>query len=164
MKEDLSAELYEDLRRIAHAYMRRERRSHTLQPTALVHEAYLRIADSVPPDRRDRGRLLGIAARAMRNILVDHARRKATLKRGGGARAVTLSNLVTEQAPPVDLLALDECVNELAEFDDLKCRIVELMFFAGLNVPETAAALGLGTRAVEKHWALARTWLRARLS
>lgn len=164
MNEALSPDLYEELRRIAHAYMRKERRSHTLQPTALVHEAYLRIADRVPPDQRDRGRLLGIAARAMRNILVDHARRKATGKRGGGARPVTLSNLVADHESPIDLLALDECVNELAEIDDLKCRIVELMFFAGLNVPETAAALSLGTRAVEKHWALARTWLRARLS
>ena len=164
MNEDLDPQLYEELRHIARGYMRRERGSHTLQPTGLVHEAYMRIAEHVPPEERDRGRLLGIAARAMRNVLVDHARKKATAKRGGGARPVTLPNVAAEQDSPIELLTLDECLTELAELDDLKCRIVELMFFAGLNIPETAASLGLGTRAVEKHWALARTWLCARLA
>jgi RNA polymerase sigma factor (TIGR02999 family) len=164
MNDELDPALYDELRRIARAYMSRERGGHTLQPTALVHEAYLRIADHVPPDQRERGRLIPIAARAMRNILVDHARRKAAAKRGGGARAVTLTNVAAAEGAPIDLLALDECLTELAEIDDLKCGIVELMFFAGLNVPEIAASLGLGTRAVEKHWSKARTWLRARLT
>lgn len=164
MSDELDPQLYEELRGIARAYMQRERGSHTLQPTALVHEAYLRIADHVPADQRDRGRLLGVAARAMRNVLVDHARKKAARKRGGDARRVTLANPSTDEDSPIDLLALDECLTGLAELDELKCRIVELMFFAGLNVPETAATLGLGTRAVEKHWSLARTWLRSRLS
>ena len=164
MTDDLDPQLYDELRRMAHGYMRRERAAHTLQPTALVHEAYLRIADHMRANEGDRGPVLGIAARAMRNILVDHARRKAAGKRGGGARAVTLPNVAAGGEAPVDLLVLDECLTELDGIDDLKCRIVELMFFAGLSIPETAASLGLGTRAVEKHWSLARTWLRSRLA
>ncbi len=164
MSENLSPELYEELRRIAARHMSRERRSHTLQTTALVHEAYLRIADHVPEDRRDMGKLLGLASRVMRNILVDHARRKTAGKRGGGARRITLVNLADEPGSCIDLLAIDECLTELGSFDDLKCRIVELMFFAGLGIAEIADALGLGTRAIEKHWSLARTWLRAKLA
>ncbi len=99
----------------------------------------------------------------MRQLLVEHARRKGALKRGGKARRVTLSTLPGEDESPIDLLVLDECLTELAGLDDTKCRIVELLYFAGLNVPETAEALGLGKRTVEEHWALARTWLRARL-
>jgi len=163
MNDQIDPELYDELRLIAARYMRRERRSHTLQPTALVHEAYLRIADHVPPDQHDRGRLLALAARAMRNILVDHARRKGAAKRGGGARRVTLSNLVEDDGATVDLLALDDGLTELAEFDERKCRIVELLFFAGLTIPETARSMGLVTRTVEKHWSLARTWLRSRM-
>jgi RNA polymerase sigma factor (TIGR02999 family) len=164
LSPELSPELYNELHRIAARYMSRERRSHTLQPTALVHEAYLRIVEHVPSEQNDRGSLLALAARVMRNVLVDHARRKAAAKRGGGARAVTLSNLAETDGAPIDLISLDECLSELAEFDEFKCRIVDLMFFAGLTIPETAETLGLGTRAIEKHWALARTWLRSKLA
>jgi len=164
MSETLDPELYEELHRIAARYMCRERRSHTLQTTALVHEAYLRIADHAASEHHDRGRLLALAARAMRNILVDHARRKNAAKRGGDARRVTLSNLTGGRSATIDLLALDDCLTELMEFDDRKCRIVELMFFAGLTVPETAESMGVTTRTIEKHWSLARTWLRSRLA
>ncbi len=163
MSELIDADLYEDLRGIARKYMRGERDSHTLQPTALVHEAYLRIADRVSSEQQNRGELLGIAARAMRNVLADHARRKGALKRGGKAQRVTLAGIAEEQESPLDLLALDECLTELEELDDRKCRIVELRYFAGLTVAETAEALGIGTRTVEENWAMARTWLRARL-
>ena len=163
MSEPIDPALYEDLRAIARKYMRGERDSHTLQPTALVHEAYLRIADRVSSEQQNRGELLGIAARAMRNVLADHARRKGALKRGGKAQRVTLAGIAEEQESPLDLLALDECLTELEELDDRKCRIVELRYFAGLTVAETAEALGIGTRNVEENWAMARTWLRARL-
>ncbi len=163
MSEPIDPALYEDLRGIARKYMRGERDSHTLQPTALVHEAYLRIADRVSSEQQNRGQLLGIAARAMRNVLADHARRKGALKRGGKAQRVTLAGIAEEQESPLDLLALDECLTELEGLDDRKCRIVELRYFAGLTVAETAEALGIGTRTVEENWAMARTWLRARL-
>lgn len=163
MTEELDPRLYEELRRIAARYMRDERSTHTLQPTALVNEAFVRIADHVRAEPRDRGRLLALAARVMRNVLVDHARRKATGKRGADARRVTLSDLTVDGEAQIDLVALDECLAELARFDELKGRIVDLLFFAGLSVPEVADTLGLATRTVEKHWSLARTWLRSRL-
>jgi len=164
MSQQVDPELYDDLRGIARAYMRRQPVSHTLQPTALVHEAYLKIANRVPAEQQNRGQLMAIAARAMRSVLVDHARRKGALKRGGKAQRVTLAGLAEEQESPLDLIALDECLTELQELDDQKCRNVELRYFAGLTVPETAEALGIGTRTVEENWAMARTWLRAHLS
>jgi len=163
MNQQIDPALYEELRGIAAKYMRGERAAHTLQPTALVNEAYIRLSKQAAPGPRNRGELLGMAARAMRQILVDHARRKGALKRGGNARRVTLPILPGEDESPLDLLILDECLTELAELDDTKCRIVELIYFAGLNVPETAEALGMGLRTVAEHWAMARTWLRARL-
>jgi len=163
MNESIDPALYEDLRGIARRYMRGEHVSHTLQPTALVHEAYLKIAGRVSPEQQNRGQLLGIAARAMRNVLSDHARRKGALKRGGKAQRVTLAGIAGEQESPLDLLALDDCLTELEKLDDQKCRIVELRYFAGLTVAETAEALGVGTRTVDENWAMARTWLRARL-
>ena len=163
MSASIDPKLYEDLRGIAAAYMRGERAAHTLQTTALVHEAYLRIAKQSAPEPRDRGHLLGLAARAMRQILVEHARRRGAKKRGGEARRVTLPSLPTDDESPLDLLALDECLTELASLDDTKCRIVELLYFGGLNIPETAEALGMAQRTVEKHWSLALAWLRARL-
>jgi RNA polymerase sigma-70 factor (ECF subfamily) len=163
MNQEIAPELYDDLRGIARDHMRRQHNSHTLQPTALVHEAYLKIADRVSAEQTNRGQLLAIAARAMRSVLVDHARRKGALKRGGKAQRVTLAGMAEEQESPLDLLALDECLTELEELDDQKCRIVELRYFAGLTVTETADALGIGMRTVEENWAMARTWLRARL-
>jgi len=157
--DGVDPQLYEELRQLARNYMRRERASHTLQPTALVHEALLRLEGH----RHGEEHLLALAARAMRRILVDHARRKSAKKRGGDARRITLPPLTDQDPDPIDLLALDECLNELAEIDDAKCRIVELLFFAGLNVPETAEVLGIGQRTVEENWAMARTWLRSRL-
>ncbi|MHC4941074.1 MAG: ECF-type sigma factor [Planctomycetota bacterium] len=152
--ERIEPEAYEELRSIARNYMQRERASHTLQPTALVHEALMRL---------DRPKEIPLVARTMRRILVDHARRKAAKKRGGDARRVTLPPLTDEEADPIDLIALGDALDELADIDDQKCRIVELLFFVGLNVPETAEVLGIGRRTVEENWAMARTWLRARL-
>jgi len=163
MNQQIDPDLYDELRAIARRRMRGERNSHTLQPTALVHEAYLRIADRVSSEGQSRGELLAMAARAMRSVLVDHARRKGALKRGGNARRITLEGIAEDQESPLDLLALDECLTELEELDEQKCRIVELRYFAGLTVAETAEALGVGTRTVDENWAMARTWLRARL-
>ena len=163
MNDDVPRELYDELHRLAAAHMRRERTSHTLQTTALVHEAYLRLAKQVEGGKSDRGHLLALAARTMRRILIDHARRRAAAKRGGGARRITIQAAPGSEAPDVDLLALDEGLEELHELDEQKCRIVELMFFAGLSTEEVADLLGMARRTVQKHWALARAWLRVRL-
>ena len=158
--EDVDPQMYDELRRMAEGFMRKERGSHTLQPTALVNEAYLRLADHL--EGLDPGHVRAIAARTMRRILVDHERKRRAQKRGGGTPNVTLPSIGTDAGEPIDLLALDESLAELAELDDRKCKIVELMFFAGLTIRETAACLGVSHRTVEDDWAMTRAWLRAR--
>lgn len=150
------------MRALAEGYLSRERASHTLQPTALVHEAYLRLADKAE-EGLDKGHLIGIAARTMRQVLVDHARRKLAKKRGGDRLRVTMPALSTDGGNELDLLQLHECLEELRELDDRKCRLVELRYFAGLSVRETAEVLGISHRTVEDDWAFTRTWLRTRL-
>lgn len=156
--------VYEELRRLAGAYMRGERDGHTLQPTALVHEAWMRLTGLDVGAAGDRGGFLRVAARAMRQVLVDHARAVRTGKRGGGARRVAIDDAVAsfdERAG--DLLELDEALDRLAQLDDRKSRVVELRFFGGLTVDEAAAALGLPVRTVERDWTLARAWLQKEL-
>ena len=131
--------VYDELHRLARAYFRRERGEHTLQPTALVHEAYLRLVDQRRVRWQNRSHFFGVAAQLMRRILVDHARRRRRVKRGGGVPMVSLDEAaVVSRQPDVDLLALDEALNRLAEIDQRKARIVELRFFGGLEVEETA--------------------------
>jgi RNA polymerase sigma factor (TIGR02999 family) len=149
-----------ELRRLARAYMARERRGHTLQTTALVNEAFLRLADARRVRWQDRAHFLGISARLMRRVLVDHARARGYQKRGGGAQRVALDDAVGA-APPldVDLVALDRALEALTQVDERKSRVIEMRFFGGLTVEETAEALHVSTDTVKRDWRLAKLWL-----
>ena len=149
-----------ELRRLARAYMRRERREHTLQTTALVNEAFLRLTDARRVRWQDRAHFLGISASLMRRVLVDHARHRGYQKRGGGAQRVTLHEaLVMSADPAVDVVALDRALDALAKVDVRKSRIIELRFFGGLSVEETAEVLQVSTDTVKRDWRLAKLWL-----
>jgi RNA polymerase sigma factor (TIGR02999 family) len=163
-REALLPRVYGELRRRAHGYLRRERPGHTLQPTALVHEVYLRLA-SQHVEWQDRGHFFGLASRLMRRILVDHARQEGRAKRGGGAFKVELSEDVAGAAPAadVDLAALDEALEELSRLDPRQGQIVELRYFGGLSIDETASVLGLSPATVKRDWTLARAFLHQRL-
>jgi len=161
---EMGSSLYGELHRLAAAKMRFERGNHTLQPTALVHEAYLRLADRSEPLGKDRIQVLGLAAHIMRNILVDHARTHQAAKRGAGAVQVTLDEgLVAAPGSMVDVLAVDDALTRLAEFDRRQADILELHFFAGLTFEEIALQLGLSARTVKRDWSMARAWLRQEL-
>ena len=154
-----------ELRRIAHRYMRMERQGHTLQTTALVNEAYLKLVDQAQVDWQNRAQFLGVAARLMRHILVDHARALCRGKRGGGAHVLPLNEgLVFSPAKSAALVALDDALNELAGFDPRKARIVELRYFGGMSVEETAEALGVHPNTVIRDWGLAKVWLKRELN
>jgi RNA polymerase sigma factor (TIGR02999 family) len=159
-QEQLLPLVYDELRRLAAAYMRRERRDHTLQPTALVHEAYLRLIDQDRVDWKNRAQFVGVAAMMMRRILFNHARDRAAAKRGGEAARVplTLAGDVFRRAE-VDALALHHALDRLAALDPRKSRIVELKFFGGLTADEIASALELSRATVEREWSFARAWL-----
>jgi RNA polymerase sigma factor (TIGR02999 family) len=164
--EALFPQVYAELRRLAYRYMGRERGGHTLQATGLVHEAYLRLAGQDGLEIEDRGHFLAIAANTMRRILVEHARARGRLKRGGDRARVTLedeSGLVGPKAP-VDLERLDAVLERLAALDPRQARIVELRFFGGLTVEETAAALGISPATVKREWVTARAFLRRELA
>jgi RNA polymerase sigma factor (TIGR02999 family) len=153
--------VYAELRRIAARSLRSERKEHTLQPTALVAEAYLRLVEQQNAVWQNRAHFLGCAARLMRNILVDHARAHRADKRGGHQIRVTLGeDLLQIEEREIDLLALDAALERLAEQDEQKSRIVELRYFGGLSTEETAEVLGVSDRTVKRAWALARAWLR----
>jgi RNA polymerase sigma-70 factor, ECF subfamily len=155
----------DELRRIAHSYMRKERRGHTLQTTALVNEAYLRLVHQAQPDIGSRAQFLGIAARVMRQILVDRARKFSSKKRGGGAAVLPIDEgLVFSPAKSAALVALDDALQDLARFDARKAQVVELRFFGGLTVDETAEVLSIDRTTVERDWGLARAWLKRELS
>lgn len=157
--------LYAELRRQARRALRREGEGHTLQPTALVHEAWLRLDGQHDARWESRTQFLAVAAQAMRRVLVDHARARHALKRGAGGARVTLGDAdrAAEAPDAVDVLALDEALARLAEFDPRKARLVELRYFAGLSIPEAAAALGVSQATVGREWAVARMWLRREL-
>ena len=149
-----------ELRRLARGYMGRERKGHTLQTTALLNEAFLRLTDARQIRWQDRGHFLGISARLMRRVLVDHARARSYLKRGGGAERVTLhEGLVTSPDPALDLVALDRALEALARVDARKSQIVELRFFGGLSVEETADVLHVSPDTVKRDWRLAKLLL-----
>jgi RNA polymerase sigma-70 factor, ECF subfamily len=160
--------LYDDLRRVARGHLRRERPGHSLHATALVHEVFLRLVDVDRMTLKSRTHFFALSAGLMRQILVDHARRQRASKRGGGATVISLNEAAGAAAPTsassVDVLALDEALDALSSFDVRQCRVVELRFFAGLNIPETADALGVSTPTVERDWAMAKAWLHQRLS
>lgn len=155
----------EELRRVAASYLRRERSDHTLQPTALVHELYMRLVDQRRVSWNDRVHFFAAAARTMRRILVDHARAQRCEKRGGGALTVPLETvLATAAAPEANLLALDRALELLSEREPRQAQVVELRFFAGLTLAETAQALGVGDATVSRDWAFAKAWLYRELS
>jgi RNA polymerase sigma factor (TIGR02999 family) len=149
-----------ELRRLAHAYMRRQRPGHLLQTTALVHEAYMRLVDAKTLDWQSRAHFYGISAKLMREILVEFARAGHAQKRGGGAIPVPLENAeLAAKTPGVDLVALDDALNDLAQFDQRKAKIVELRFFGGLSVEETAEVLQVAPVTVTREWGKAKAWL-----
>ena len=157
--------IYDDLRRLAASYLGRERKGHTLQPTALVHEAFLRLVAAKDLDVVDRAHFFRLAARAMRQLLVDHARRRKAQKRGGGAVLQTQS-LVEGAAGPqreATVIEVHEALEALAALDPRKAQLVEMRFFGGMTIAEAAAALGVGHATAERDWAFARSWLADRL-
>ena len=156
--------VYQELRRLAASYLRRERPGQTLQPTALVHEAYLRLMKDRPDRWQNRAHFCAIAAHSMRQILIERARARGALKRGGAQPRVTLDEgLVAGGQRSFDLIALDEALERLAQFDPEQARLVELRFFGGLTVEETAEALNISPATVKRHWAAARAWLAREL-
>jgi RNA polymerase sigma factor (TIGR02999 family) len=162
--ERVIAAVYAELRRQAGRYLRRERRDHTLRPTALVHEAYIRLA-AQHDSWANRAQFFAVAASMMRRILVDHARRRAASKRDGCLTRVALDERVaTQPAADVDLLALERALDELAALDPAKARLVELRFFAGLSLDETAELLSCSAASVSREWRMARSWLYDRLT
>jgi RNA polymerase sigma factor (TIGR02999 family) len=163
--EKLVPLVYAELRRQARRALRREGEGHTLQATALVHEAWLRLDGQHDARWESRSQFLAVAAQTMRRVLVDHARARQALKRGGGGTHVTLgeANRAATTPDDVDVLALDEALARLAIMDPRKARLVELRYFAGLSIAETAAALGISLATVGREWAVARMWLRREL-
>ena len=157
--EQLVPLVHEELHRIARGCMRGERAGHSLQATALVNEAYLRLIGAQQVDWQNRVHFLAVSARLMRRILVDFARSKKYQKRGGGAQAVTLDEALVVAEPGRDLIALDEALDALGKLDERKARVVEMRFFGGLSVEETAAALGVSGDTVMRDWRLAKAWL-----
>jgi len=157
--------VYRELRKLAGSYLRGERPDHTLQPTALIHEAYLRLVDQSFPQWRNRTHFYGVAAQLMRQILVEHARGQAAAKRGGGAQKLSLEDAtIFSRERAADLVALDDALTALAAFDARKCRVIELRFFGGLSVEETAEALGISVATVGRELRLAQAWLHRQMS
>lgn len=158
----LMAAIYDDMRRLALSHMRSERDDHTLQPTALVHEAYVKLVDQRNTDWKDRLHFFAVASRIIRRILIDHARERGAQKRGGAAGRIALDDLAAPIAD-LDLLALDEALGDLARIDERQARIVELRFFGGCSIEEVAELLSMGKRSVDREWHGARAWLLSRL-
>lgn len=156
--------VYDELRRIAHRYVQRERNGHTLQTSALVNEAYLRLAGQEEPNWENRSHFFAVTAQVMRHILIDHARRRRYVKHGGELRQVSLKDAVgmTEQRAD-ELIALDDALSELASFDERKSRVVELRYFGGLSLEETAAVLKMSLMTVRRDWHAAKAWLYRRM-
>ena len=157
--------VYDELRKLASGYLKHESGGHTLQPTALVHEVFLKLIDQTKVDWQGRTHFFAVSAQAMRRILVDHARRKGRTKRGGRRRRVELDERVMLSPRRVDdILAVDDALRRLVEVDPRQANVVELRFFGGLTVADVAEALGVSKRTVESEWKMARAWLRRELS
>ena len=161
--KELIPTVYDEMRRLARVRLANERAGHTLQPTALVHEAFLRIGSYDQISWENRAHFFAVASRVMRNILVDHARSRRATKRGGGAVHVTLSESQAQETTDVDLVALDEALAHLQEIDERQCRIVEMRYFGGLEYKEIAEVLGVSESTVKREWKTARLWLRRAL-
>lgn len=157
--------VYQELHRLAQSYLRRERADHTLQPTALINEAYLRLIKQDAPEWQSRSHFFGVAARLMRQILVENARSHVANKRGGGQVDLSLEEAwVYSGEKAAELVALDDALTALAKFDERKVRIIELRYFGGMSLEETATALGLSTATINNETRLARAWLHRELS
>jgi RNA polymerase sigma-70 factor, ECF subfamily len=164
-RDQLIPLVYTELRQLARRYMRRERPGHTMQTTALIHEAYLRLVDQNQVRWENRAHFLGIAARLMRQILIEHARRRTRAKRGGGAGTISLDEVaLVSQARATELLALDDAMERLAAIDPRKSRVVELRFFGGLSTKEAAEVLHTAPNTVLRDWRLAKAWLHREIS
>lgn len=158
-------QLYDELRRVAHRYLRKARPDHTLQTTALVHEAYLRLEQHQSPHFQNRAHFVAISALLMRQILTGHERKRRAAKRGAGGPDIAIDDLTEPSAGrTVDLLALDDALKDLARLDPKQSQIVELRFFGGLSIEETAEVLNLSPATVKRHWETARVWLRREMS
>lgn len=163
--DELLPLVYDELRSLAAAYFRRERSDHTLEPTALVHEAYVRLVQQANPEWANRAHFFAVAAKAMRNILVNHAVARAAEKRGGGRPAITLdTDLAPSTIKEIDPIELNDVLDRLATLDERKARVVELRFFGGLSVDEVAQVLGVSLSTIEADWRLAKAWLSKELS
>jgi RNA polymerase sigma factor (TIGR02999 family) len=163
--DELLPLVYEELRRLATQKMSHEPPGQTLQATALVHEAYIRLVGSEELNWNNRGHFFAAAAEAMRRILIDNARRKQRLKRGGGQRKVDIDDaLLSIEEPSINLIALDEALVKLSKDDPIKAKLVELRFFAGLTMEQAAGVLGIAHSTADEHWAYARAWLRLEIT
>jgi RNA polymerase sigma factor (TIGR02999 family) len=157
--------VYRELRRLAGGYMKREREGHTLDATGLVHEAYMKLVDQSRVEWQNRSHFFGIAATAMRRILVDHARGRQADKRGGGvAHAELHEGIVSTAERGAELIAVDDALERLAAWDPVKSRVVELRFFGGLSIEECAEAMGISTATANRHWRMAKAWLHGELT
>ena len=162
--DDLMPLVYDELHKVAQQYLRRQRTDHTLQPTALVNEAYLKLIDISDVEWQDRAHFFAFASQVMRHILVDYARGQAREKRGGGAQKLSLDEAISySKETEVDLLALDEALSELATIDEKQGKIVELRFFGGLTVEETGVVMRISPATVKREWRIAKAWLFKRM-
>ncbi|MBX3283422.1 MAG: sigma-70 family RNA polymerase sigma factor [Acidobacteria bacterium] len=162
---DLLPLVYDELRRLAGNYLRQERSDHTLQPTALVNEAYLKMVDITQISWQNKAHFVAVAANQMRRILVDHARRRNAFKRGGEFHILTLNDEIDKAADETtDLIELDDALTELARMDALKAQIVEMRYFGGLTMDEVAEVLGVSVITVKRHWKMTKAWLYGRLA
>jgi RNA polymerase sigma-70 factor, ECF subfamily len=163
--DELMAHVYEELRALAANRMRQENDGHTLQPTALVNEVFLRMVGQTRMDWKDKTHFFAVAANLMRRILIDHARKRTAGKRGGRARKLVLNEevILSPDTDPLELVALDDVLNRLAQLNERHARVVELRYFAGLGVEETAEALGVSAATVKNDWRVARAWLTVQL-
>jgi len=157
--------VYRELKAIASRYMKRERRDHTLEPTALVHEAYLKLAGEQGADWQDRAHFFAVASKTMRRILIDHARAHLAAKRGGGQRPVEIEQLLSaRRLTPETVLAISEALDELSKFDPRQASVVEMRFFGGLSDEEAAKVLAVSARTIKRDWATAKAWLYSHLN
>lgn len=162
-RDQLIATVYDELRVLAQRALAREQYASTLQPTALVHETYVRLLSQAMPEIRDRGHFFAIAATVMRHILVDRARARLAQRRGGGALQVELKDSSAVVHPDTEVLAIDQALSRLEALDERKCRVVEMKFFAGLSEHEIAKALGVARATVERDWSFAKSWLQVQM-
>ena len=164
--DDLLPLVYKELRRQASSYLRRERSNHTLQPTALINEAYLKLIDQSDVKWQNRAHFFAIAAQAMRRILVDYARERKREKRGGAAENLPLEEALTivSQEKSIDLVALDDALDKLAKFDERQAKVVELRYFSGLSIDETAEVLNVSNVTIRRDWNMAKAWLHQEIT